>query len=138
MTASRSADPRNTRRLEDRGIVEALIACLSSPCESMRNQTTLDLARLGAAALEPLVYALGDDDPNVRIGASKALQLMGSPAIAKLRSLLQSENEAWRTDAALTLAHMRSQDAIDSIVAALREGALGEHYLEPLMESATG
>jgi hypothetical protein len=63
---------------------------------------------------------------------------MGTPAIARLALLLQSESEDSRVDSALTLAHMRTAEAVDLLIAAARGGILDRRHVDPLLECATG
>ncbi|MCO5381472.1 MAG: HEAT repeat domain-containing protein [Methanosarcina barkeri] len=78
--------------------------------------------------MEPLIRALGDEDPNVRVRAAEALGRIGDKrAVVPLTDALNDENEMVRTFAKLGLKSIGSQRE-NTLIATY--GKEGEFYIE--------
>ena len=86
------------------------------------------LGLMGEPAVEPLIRALGDEDPNVRVRAAEALGRIGDKrAVVPLTDALNDENEMVRTFAKLGLKSIGSQRE-NTLIATY--GKEGEFYIE--------
>ncbi len=86
--------------LGDRELALRLIAALNDPDPDVRANLSQALAKIGPAAVEPLVEALANTVPERRAGAAAALGLLGPTAKSALPQLLNllddKENEVRR------------------------------------------
>ncbi|MEI7636467.1 MAG: HEAT repeat domain-containing protein [Syntrophus sp. (in: bacteria)] len=96
-------------------------------------------------AVAPLIGALNDKDGNVRQSAAIALGKIGPPAVKSLIGLLKAPNPVIRCLAAEQLGNIRDPEALEPLLAALRDpdpnvqwwagwalGAMGETAEEAL------
>ena len=74
--------------LGDRDLALRLIAALNDPDPDVRANLSQALAKIGPAAVEPLVEALANSVPERRAGAAAALGLLGPVAKSALPQLL--------------------------------------------------
>src|SRR4030042_381050 len=121
---------------------EAQIANLTSPAI----EAAVALGKIGTPALEPLIGALKDKDPNVRVLAAVAMEeLEDLKAVKPLIAALKDENFNVQATAARALGEINDPSAVAPLIAALKDqeagvraaaaGALGEiHDVKPSLE----
>jgi HEAT repeat protein len=88
-------------------------------------------AALGAAAVDPLIDALAEDDVEVRDGAAEVLAGMGPTVVAALLNALHGPSPLARGHAALALGFLQDERSVGPLVAALKgeDGAVRENAL---------
>ncbi len=102
--------------------VRELIRDLSHRNEDIRWAAASALARIGAAAVEPLIAALDDKDSVVRLRAAWALGRIGDErAVGKLVSTLRDGDWSVRMRAADALGTLRAHPATDALLPLLRD-----------------
>ncbi|UGV41577.1 HEAT repeat domain-containing protein [Methanococcoides orientis] len=78
------------------------------------------LGEIGEPAVEPLIDALGDEDPHVRAYAARALGRTGdSRAVEPVIELLNDEDENVKSNAAMALGKLDDKRAIEPLTKAL-------------------
>src|SRR4030042_3888158 len=97
---------------------EAKIAEHSSP----GIEAAVALGKIGDPALEPLISALKDKNPNVRVLAAVALEELENPkAVDALIAVLTDENLDVQSSAARALGSINDPKAVDPLIAALKD-----------------
>jgi HEAT repeat protein len=84
------------------------------------------LGALGKPALDPLLAALQDKDPEGY--AAEGLERMGAPAVNAVAALLQNQNADVATEAALILGEIKDRSAAPPLLAALSTGNSSLRY----------
>jgi HEAT repeat protein len=104
----------------------ALLKLLPVALKESRNEIRLKAAALlqevpDPVAVEPLTGALRDQDVNVRRRAAAALGKIGQPAAKSLVGLLQDPDPEMRRAAVEQLGKIRHPEALEPLLAALRD-----------------
>ncbi|KDE56185.1 HEAT repeat domain-containing protein [Methanoculleus sp. MH98A] len=73
-----------------------------------------ELARMGRAAIPPLIRALEVEYSGVRTGASETLRQLGQPALDALHAAMNSDSPEIREQAAVVLDYIRSRNEENS------------------------
>jgi len=109
--------------IDDPRALDAVIAAFDDGGESAFgwDHAAVELSRLGPAAVEPLIGALGHDAPAIRLGAVRALGQIGDArAVAPLIAVLAAdEDEEVRSAAASALGWIGDARAIGPLSEAL-------------------
>lgn len=102
--------------------VGALVEALRDKEKTVRRLAAFALADIGdLRALEPLLAAIKDWDPEVRTAVVHALGRMWEPAVGPLTGLLKDWNCDVRAAAAEALGQMRARQAVGSLVELLTD-----------------
>src|SRR4030042_1692221 len=97
---------------------EAQIANLTSPAI----EAAVALGKIGTPALEPLIGALKDKDPNVRVlHAGEMEELEDLKAVKPLIAALKDENFNVQATAARALGEINDPTAVEPLIAALKD-----------------
>src|SRR5665648_1160596 len=97
---------------------ESKISHNTAPCI----EAAVALGKIGDPALEPLLGALKDKNPHVRILAAVALEELENPkAVEALIAALQDENIDVQASAARALGSINDTRAVDPLIAALKD-----------------
>ncbi|MFO1338749.1 MAG: serine hydrolase [Burkholderiaceae bacterium] len=102
--------------------VATLVQRLRDEDPLVREQAAAQLGRLGpqaAAAVEPLVAALGHEDPYLRGAAAVALGQIGAAAVPALAQALGRDDAEWRRSAAIALGRLGAP-AVEALPALVR------------------
>jgi HEAT repeat protein len=134
--------------LKDVKAVSRLVTKLGDADATVSRAAAIALGRLGAAAVRPLLLSFRDGSLEVRQLATRALTLIGEPAVGPLLETLDKErwgNEA-RKQAILTLGEIGNERAIAPIIkffynpevelsqaAAIALGCIGKSAIRPLI-----
>jgi HEAT repeat protein len=131
--------------IEDVKAVEALIQALKDTADSVRYEAATalerlgwkpgddtekahyliakrewdDLVGLGGPAVESLIQALKNEDPDVRTEAADALRKIGEPAVEPLIKALKDENRDVREVAAECLGEIGDARAVEPLIQSL-------------------
>lgn len=95
--------------------------------EAQRNAATA-LAKAGAAAVNPLIAALQDQDERVRFHAAWALKEIGKPAVQALGAVLAGDHAAARYPAAYALADSREKSLLPAWLTAVGDADFRVRY----------
>jgi HEAT repeat protein len=105
--------------------VDELIERLKSGNRDVQNKARQDLVKLGAAAVEPFIRALTDEDEDVRSSAALGLKEIGDigdkRAVEPLIDALKDSDESVRWYAAEALGEIGDIKAVDSLISALKD-----------------
>ena len=102
--------------IKDERAVQPMIKALKEKPE-LQADLGYNLGLMGEPAVEPLITALGDGDPNVRVRAAEALgRIGGERAIGPLTTALNDEDETVRVFAKLGLKSIEAQKK-DTLIA---------------------
>lgn len=113
--------------IKDERAVQPMIKALKEKPE-LQADLGYNLGLMGEPAVEPLITALGDGDPNVRVRAAEALgRIGGERAIGPLTTALNDEDETVRVFAKLGLKSIEAQKK-DTLIATY--GKEREFYIE--------
>jgi HEAT repeat protein len=77
-------------------------------------------------AVEPLIFALADEEGMVRAEAAAALAAIGTPALGPLLSFLKGAQGETRIEVMTALGELRNEDAIEPLVQLLENAEDGE------------
>ena len=95
--------------IKDERAIQPMIQALKEKPE-LQADLGYHLGLMGDPAVEPLVQALGDEDPNVRVRAAEALGRIGDErAVGPLTTALNDEDETARVFAKLGLKSIEAQ-----------------------------
>ncbi|MGE0193573.1 MAG: HEAT repeat domain-containing protein [Planctomycetota bacterium] len=110
-----------TDRMQER--VRERLAAASTCGEAERQRIAIDLLRLGEPAVAPLIEALADPDPGVRVLACFVLgQLRDARALDALAARLDDPAQGVRHEAATALLRNGDRRGVDVLLAALEDG----------------
>ena len=85
-------------------------------------EAAVALGKIGDPALEPLIGALKDKNPHVRVLAAVALEELENPkAVEALIAALKDENLDVQSSAARALGEINDTRAVDPLIAALKD-----------------
>lgn len=102
--------------------VETLIIALRTEDRRAHTLVVDDLVKVGTAAVEPLLLALEDANPNVRAGAARALGKIGDPrALDILIACLREDSSAEVRKSAVWALHMGDVRAVGPLIEALHD-----------------
>jgi HEAT repeat protein len=131
--------------------LQTMIASVREKNEPMRNRMFIKLRVLGDASVAPILAALQDPSPDVRLYLAFTLGFLEDPRVPPaLLALFGSDPEvSVRCSAAEALGRLQSGDAIDPLIAALSDpspqvrqsaayslGLIGDPRAKPALESA--
>lgn len=102
--------------------VETLIIALRTEDRRAHTLVVDDLVKVGGAAVEPLLLALEDSNPNVRAGAARALGKIGDPrALDALIACLREDTSAEVRKSAVWALHMGDVRSVMPLIEALHD-----------------
>ncbi len=106
-------------RFPDAETVHMLLVSLGTPDETVRNQVREVLVHLGPAAVEYLIQAFKDRNPELRGRAAEILVRIGRPSVEILTRTLRDPSDLVRWRAARTLGEIADPASIPSLIDAL-------------------
>lgn len=105
----------------DASRIDDLLQNLSHKDAKIRCKAAWDLGKSGdAVAVEPLIFALEDDDCNVREWAAIALTKIGKPSVVPLEKALESRNDSLKWQAAAILGLINDTNCTEALSLALQ------------------
>ncbi len=120
------------------GDIDALIEGLHDPDEEERKIAEFALFSQGGRALQPLIHALGVDDPAMRMEAARILGDLHQPEAAPaLVQALNDANEGVRATAVNALIELRD-DAVRPIFERLADGPVTARMREGTYQALRG
>jgi hypothetical protein len=140
---------KNRTTLEWRRTIGGALVGYPSPT-SLANEAAIALGEIGKPAVEPLIFALMDEDSDIRMGAARALGWIKDPrAVEPLIFALTDKDKRVRFNASEALGKLNARRAVEPLISELKDNdkdirriaalALGEikdpRAIEPLIST---